>query len=41
LHLDLGLHRATLSVLEHSGELRLRYEICPARVARAQQAGST
>jgi len=30
LHLDLGLHRATLSVLEHSGELRrLRYELLP------------
>jgi hypothetical protein len=30
LHLDLGLHRATLSVLEHAGELRrVRYELLP------------
>jgi hypothetical protein len=29
-HLELGLHRATLSVLEHSGELRrTRYELLP------------
>ena len=40
LHLDLGLHRATLSVLEHSGELRrLRYEILPQHGWLALQQG--
>ena len=40
LHLDLGLHRATLSVLEHGGELRrVRYELLPQHGWLALQQG--
>jgi hypothetical protein len=40
LHLDLALHRATLSVFEHAGELRrLRYELLPQHGWLALQQG--
>ena len=42
LHLDLGLHRATLSVLEHGGELRrVRYELLPHHGWLAHPPGSS
>ncbi len=40
IHIDLGLHQATLSVLEHAGHLRRsRYELLPQRGLLALQQG--
>ncbi len=40
IHVDLGLHQATLSVLEHTGHLRRsRYELLPQRGLLALQQG--